>query len=123
MEIKDKIKSRRLELGLTLEEVAGAVGVAKSTVKKWESGQIASMRQTKIAALAKILKVQPTYLVIEDEPINESAVLMGLEKPMPPDGMTRVTIHGRDGKTEYADFTPEQVELIRAMIEKKKKKD
>ncbi|MBO5415138.1 MAG: helix-turn-helix transcriptional regulator [Clostridia bacterium] len=40
--MKDKIKERRLELGLTLEEVANAVGVAKSTVKKWESGQIAS---------------------------------------------------------------------------------
>lgn len=70
MEIKDKIKQRRLELGLTLEEVATAVGVAKSTVKKWESGQIASMRQSKIVALAKILRVQPTYLVIEDEPIK-----------------------------------------------------
>ena len=70
MEIKDKIKQRRLELGLTLEEVATAVGVAKSTVKKWESGQIASMRQSKIVALAKVLRVQPTYLVIEDEPIK-----------------------------------------------------
>ena len=47
MTIKDKIRERRLEIGLTLEEVASAVGVAKSTVKKWENGQIASMRQTK----------------------------------------------------------------------------
>ena len=70
MEIKDKIKERRLELGLTREEVANAVGVAKSTVKKWESGQIASMRQSKIVALAKVLRVQPTYLIFEDEPIK-----------------------------------------------------
>jgi transcriptional regulator with XRE-family HTH domain len=70
MEIKDKIKQRRLELRLTLEEVAIAVGVAKSTVKKWESGQIASMRQSKIVALARILQVDPTYLIIEDEQQN-----------------------------------------------------
>ena len=70
MTIKDKIRERRLELGLTLEEVASAVGVAKSTVKKWESGQIASMRQSKIVALAKVLRVEPTYLIFEDETIN-----------------------------------------------------
>ena len=39
--------------------------------------------------------------------------------PLPPEGMTRVTIHGRDGQTEYADFTQEQMELIRAMIKAK----
>lgn len=69
MEIKDKIRERRLELNLTLEEVASLVGVAKSTVKKWESGQIASMRQSKIIALSKALRVQPTYLIYEDEPL------------------------------------------------------
>ena len=72
MTIKDKIRERRLELGLTLEEVASAVGVAKSTVKKWESGQIASMRQSKIVALAKVLQVQPTYLIFDDENINSN---------------------------------------------------
>lgn len=70
MEIKDKIRERRLELGLTLEEVADAVGVAKSTVKKWESGQIQSMRQSKIVSLSKILCVPPTYLIFEDEQIS-----------------------------------------------------
>lgn len=34
------IKSRRLELGMTLEEVGDLVGVGKSTVRKWESGMI-----------------------------------------------------------------------------------
>ena len=72
MKINDKIRERRKELRLTLEEVASAVGVAKSTVKKWESGQIASMRQSKIVALAKILRVQPTYLIFEDEDINSN---------------------------------------------------
>ena len=67
MNIKDKIKTRRLQLGLTLEDVANKVGVAKSTVKKWESGQIESMRQSKILALAKALNVNPTYLIFEDE--------------------------------------------------------
>lgn len=74
MEIKDKIKNRRLELGLTLEEVGLAVGVAKSTVKKWESGQIASMRQSKITALAKVLKVDPTYLLFNYEELPKDDI-------------------------------------------------
>lgn len=72
MEIKDKIRARRLQLGLTMEELANKVGVAKSTIKKWESGQINSMRQSKILALANALKVEPTYLIFEDENYNNN---------------------------------------------------
>ncbi len=79
MTIKDKIRERRLELGLTLEEVANAVGVAKSTVKKWESGQIASMRQSKIVALARVLRVEPTYLIFEgDAPATNHGINNGI---------------------------------------------
>ena len=57
------IRERRLELGLTLEEVGNAVGVSKSTVLKWENGNIANMRRDKIAKLAKALYVTPAYLM------------------------------------------------------------
>ena len=40
LNLGDKIKERRLELDLTLEEVGNIVGVTKSTVMKWESGFI-----------------------------------------------------------------------------------
>ena len=58
-----KIKELRLARGLTLEQVATAVGVGKSTVRKWETGMIANMRRDKIAALAKALGVTPEYLM------------------------------------------------------------
>lgn len=63
MELKDKIATRRKELGLTLEEVAKAVGVGKSTVRKWETGFIENMRRDKIAKLADALKTTPAYLM------------------------------------------------------------
>jgi transcriptional regulator with XRE-family HTH domain len=62
-EIANKIKSRRQELGLTLEDVAQAVGVGRSTVRKWETGLIKNMGRDKIAALAKILQISPVELV------------------------------------------------------------
>lgn len=62
METKDKIKQLREELGLTLEEVGNIVGVGKSTVRKWETGDIANMRRDKIAKLAVALHTTPAYL-------------------------------------------------------------
>ena len=58
-----KIKELRLSNDLTLEQVANAVGVGKSTVRKWETGMIANMRRDKIAALAKALHTTPEYLM------------------------------------------------------------
>lgn len=63
MDIGDRIKMLRTQQGLTLEEVGNRVGVGKSTVRKWESGQIANMRRDKIALLADALGVSAAYLM------------------------------------------------------------
>ena len=69
MTFGEKIKKLRIERGMTLEQVGDIVGVGKSTVRKWESGQIANMRLDKIALLAKALGVTPGYLMgWEDDP-------------------------------------------------------
>lgn len=73
MTMSEKIKKLRLENNMTLEEVGNAVGVGKSTVRKWETGQIANMRRDKIAKLAVALNVSPAYLMgweEEDKPIS-----------------------------------------------------
>ena len=68
MNIGEKLKALRLERGLTLEELGNMVGIGKSTVRKWESGQIANMRRDKISALAKALGVPPTtFIDMNDE--------------------------------------------------------
>ena len=69
MKIHEKIKQRRLELGLTLEKVANYVGVSKATVSRWESGEIVNMRRDRISKLAEILKVRPNFIMeIEEDP-------------------------------------------------------
>lgn len=68
MTFGEKIKALRDQRGMTLEQVGDLVGVGKSTVRKWESGQIANMRRDKIALLANALGVTPGYLMgWEDE--------------------------------------------------------
>lgn len=98
-EIGEFILNRRKELGLTLEEVGNAVGVSKSTVKKWENGYISNMRRDKIENLARVLQISPVRLLnvkerimhIDDEPyygleeceVKEYApgVFIGTRKP------------------------------------------
>lgn len=63
MDIGKMINQRRTELKLTLEQVGQAVGVGKSTVKKWEDGYISNMRRDKITLLAKVLKMNPVSFI------------------------------------------------------------
>lgn len=63
MEIHEIIKNRRMELGLTLKEVANALGIAESTVSRYENSNIQNMGIDKVVALAKVLKCSPTYLL------------------------------------------------------------
>lgn len=75
MNLGEKIKNRRLELNLTLEEVGKMVGVTKSTVMKWESGFIENMKRDKISLLAQALKVSPLWIMgLEDKNIKTGVV-------------------------------------------------
>ena len=62
-----RMYNRRKELGLTLEQVGQAVGVGKSTVRKWENGMIKNMGRDKIAALSKILQMHPVEFIPPEE--------------------------------------------------------
>lgn len=61
--IKDIIKNRRSELGLTQLDIAKAVGVSEATVSRWESGDIGDMKRSRIAALAKVLRISPNVIM------------------------------------------------------------
>ena len=71
MDVKGIIKKRRIEMQLTLKDVAEKVGVNEGTVSRWESGEIENMRRDKIVALAKALNISP-------------AVIMGWDESIPP---------------------------------------
>lgn len=66
MNIKNLIKNRRKELGLTLLDIANACGVSEATVSRWESGDIANMKRSRIAQLANVLKISPSMLIHDD---------------------------------------------------------
>lgn len=63
MSLKENIKSRRLELNLTLEEVSKKLSISKPTLQRYESGVISNIPSNKIEKLAAILKTTPAMLM------------------------------------------------------------
>lgn len=86
--INDILKTRRIELKLSMRDVAEAVGVSEGTISRWESGNIANMKRDKIVSLAKALQVSPSVIMgWEDMPFvrlskkEEKMVLKYRENP------------------------------------------
>lgn len=63
MNTGEKIKDLRTRNNMTLEDLGKRIGVGKSTVRKWETGAIENMGRDKIAKLAAVFDVSPTYLI------------------------------------------------------------
>lgn len=63
MNIADKMRDRRLALGLTADEVAEAVGVSRSNIYRYESGDIKKMPIDIIEPLSKVLRTTPQDLM------------------------------------------------------------
>lgn len=74
-EVKNIIKNKRLELGLSYSELGKLCEVDKTTVRKWELGLIENMKRDKMVLLSKALDVSPL-------------VLLGIEEYSPKEVMT-----------------------------------
>ncbi|MEJ8306631.1 helix-turn-helix transcriptional regulator [Saccharibacillus sacchari] len=74
--INQRIKSRRLALGLTLAEVAERLGVKEATTQRYESGEIKNIKHETIAALAEILKCSPAYIMGWEEIVQQNDSLI-----------------------------------------------
>ncbi|WP_342432640.1 helix-turn-helix domain-containing protein [Neobacillus sp. FSL H8-0543] len=61
--IGSRIKERRLELGITLQEVAEAIDVNKSTIQRYENGKIKDIKTPIIESIASFLNVNPLWLL------------------------------------------------------------
>lgn len=79
--MQNVIRDRRLELGLTMKEVANAVGVSEATVSRWESGDIADMKRSRIFSLSKVLQISPLVILgYSEENEKQPSAIEGLSE-------------------------------------------
>lgn len=83
-EIGTRIYTRRKALGLTLQDIADRVHVARSTIQRYEAGTITQMKMPVLYSIAQALSVNPDWLVgksdVMDSPLPANVI------PMPKHG-------------------------------------
>lgn len=63
MNIGQRIKQRRIELGLTVDDIAEKIGKNRATVYRYESSEIEDLPTSVLEPLAKALLTTPAYLM------------------------------------------------------------
>ena len=69
-----RIQQRREELELNLGDIAKEVGVAVSTIQRYEKGKIEKIKLPVIEAIAKALQVDPAWLLCQTDRMTVSSV-------------------------------------------------
>lgn len=70
MNVGQKIKELRIEIGMTQEELGDYLGVKKSAIQKYENGSIQNLKIDTIKKLCELFTIFPSDLIYADE-INE----------------------------------------------------
>ena len=71
LSIGERIKFLREKNNMTLEYVAKHLNIGRSTVFKYESGEVTNIPSDKIEILARLFNVSPAYLMGWTEPDAE----------------------------------------------------
>ena len=139
MGMADRIKERRIAIGLTQEELGEKLGLQKSAIAKYENGRVENIKRSTIKKMADILGCSPCYLMgwtdqikvvpkqafdlSEDEQKlivayrNTDQRARGIIKNIlqivaPDDDLEPIAAHAHDGAT------PEELEEDAAMLER-----
>lgn len=63
MTVGERIKFRRQQLGLSVDDIAKKLGKNRATIYRYESDEIENLPTTLLEPLAKVLQVSPAYLM------------------------------------------------------------
>lgn len=62
-----RIRQRRTEKGMTLEELGDLLGVRPAAVNKWENGTVENIKRSTIEDMAEIFNCSPVWLMGLDD--------------------------------------------------------
>lgn len=107
--IGERIETRRKQLGLTLDDIAREIGVAKSTIQRYERGTIETIKLPVIEAIANIMSVNPAWLCGKTDDMEP-------EKKSNNNGTHKRKLHSV-ARLESADITPDMDQHIADYID------
>lgn len=96
-EIGLRISYRRNQLGLTMDDVAKKIGVAKSTIQRYEKGTIEKIKLPVIESIASALSVNPDWIIGNTDdpaPITKYRAFPRAQNILPMPQMQRIPLVG-----------------------------
>lgn len=65
MDIGEKIRTARLEKGMTQQELGELLGVQKSAIAKYENGRVVNIKRSTLKKISDILGIRPSELIFD----------------------------------------------------------
>lgn len=110
VEIGNRIKDARNLRNVTLDDIAKKVGVAKSTIQRYENGKINNIKIPVVESIALALNVNPSWIVGKSEE-------MELPKPKIPKILQYYEMLNDMGKHKATERVKELTEVPRYVQE------
>lgn len=76
-EIGSRIRERRQELGISVQEIALRLHMSKATIHRYENGDIRTIKLPVIESLAKELKCNPVWLIGKSDRKESASEIVG----------------------------------------------
>lgn len=106
MGLGERLKIKRMEKNMTLEELGKKTNVSRATIQRYESGVISNIPSDKIELLADALEVSPAYL-------------MGWEDEKEPEYEIQTIAAHHDGE-DWTEEELEEIERFKAFVKSKR---
>lgn len=115
LRLAERLRQRRMQSGMTLQQIADAAGVTKSTIQRYEQATIENPRPVVVQGIAAVLRVSPAWLCGAGESDEQEVVFEDVVEKL------RLRPELCELVCAAADYTPAQlrcaVRVVRALRE------
>lgn len=115
MTIGERIKQRRIEIGLTVDQLADKIGKNRATVYRYESNEIEKFPLDILYPLADALRTTPAYLMGWESTDLSPHTAHSQELHLPDKNVIKIA--ARDGTYKERVLSDEQLAIIRGMLD------
>lgn len=116
--IGDRIRIRRNELGLSVDDLASKLGKNRATVYRYESNEIENFPVSVINSLATALDVSPAYLMGWANDLDDNNIIEKTNKLTPEGELQKdvIVLHRNGERIEY-HLTEEQLQVVKPLLD------
>lgn len=118
----ERIKQLRKSLNMSQEELGSKIGVKKSAVNKYETGDVENIPRQSIEIMCKLFSVSPSYLLgieeLEDSLAKEAKLIEQIQEMYGKEAVellelfTRLNEAGKQKVISYADDMTENQKYV-----------